>query len=73
MSPYSFRDIQVKFSPLGFSRYISEPEKEKRKSKRAKIIQFSRGLQNSYSIWLVFGIPSIILPLIVKKPALNTV
>ena len=35
------RDIQVKFSSLNNSYYVSEPEKQERLAKRSKIIKFS--------------------------------
>lgn len=56
------RDIQVKFSFLGPSPFISEPEKQKRLAKRSKITKFTKRskrrlrhiVRNSEDIWKVW-------------------
>ena len=56
------KDIQIKFSSLNRSYFISEAEKEKRKAKRSKIIKFSKKsskrlrhvVRNSEDTWKVF-------------------
>ncbi len=56
------RDVQVKFSSFNRLSFISEPEKEKRKSKRSKIIGFSKRsarrlrhvVRNSEDTWKAF-------------------
>ena len=56
------RDIQVKFSSLNNSYYVSEPEKQERLAKRSKIIKFSfrsakrlrHVVRNSEDTWKTF-------------------
>lgn len=56
------RDVQVKFSSLNSSSFISKLEKEKRKAKRSKIIKFSKRsakrlrhvVRNSEDTWKAF-------------------
>ena len=56
------RDVKIHFSSLKHTAFISEPEKEKRRAKRSKIITFSKRsakrlrftVRNSENLWKVF-------------------
>jgi hypothetical protein len=56
------RDVKIHFNSLDTTKFISEPEKEKRRSKRSKIIKFTKRsaknlrhlIRNSEDTWKVF-------------------
>jgi len=56
------RDVKIHFNALNHPKFISEPEKEYRRSKRSKIVKFTKKsaknlrhlIRNSENIWKVF-------------------
>jgi hypothetical protein len=56
------RDVKIYFSALNLPKFIPEPEKEKRRAKRSKIVKFSKRsaknlkhqIRNSENTWKVF-------------------